>query len=425
MKKFLVSGSIAFALGPTMWAWEADVHYGLTRWLAIQAGFTPVSAERIAAGDLSADQGSYQPATWAVGFHVLLLGDRSASRSVQKLHFPSYGAVPGPPSQRAVDQKSGRALDWLKKDTQFVTSSVNELSELEDFGQALHSLQDSWSHEGEPDVPFRCFGLMPRSTLTWAHPVNRGGWAFHNADLTYLWKSDARNRPIDMARATFEAMVEYAHSHQDLLARHAADWSTLEPMVKRFIAADTKVGKKKWFESDPNIPFSSYGNPNFIDDLSLPRSSLGAFQMVQLTCNAAADLAGEISRVPGQVPRAIREFFDDFFKRWLVDRKISALVKDMVDVKEVGQELQGFGMAERAPEWTSKFLTMWLLQDHGFVNWNGHGVPNTPGFARLPLDPESSRETPQRRPYKSLDEVMIARGTGSPYTVEVVNWPLA
>src|SRR2546422_7474946 len=225
MKRSVVSASLVLALSSTVWAWEPDVHYGLTRWLAVKAGFTPEIDEQIAAADLSADQGNFDPAPWAVGLHILILGDKAASKHVQKLHFPSYGPVPGDPKQRSVQQNSSTALDWLKKDTQFQTSSANESTEVEDFGHALHSLQDSWSHEGVPDVAFRCFGIRPRSQLSWAHPIERGGWAVHDADLTYLWKADTKNRPIDMAHATFDALVEYGRTHPNLHQGQPAKWA--------------------------------------------------------------------------------------------------------------------------------------------------------------------------------------------------------
>jgi hypothetical protein len=83
VKKSLVSISLVLVLCSTLGAWEADVHYGLTRWLAVNAGFTPAAAELIASADLSADLGSFNPATWAVGFHILILGDVGASKRVQ------------------------------------------------------------------------------------------------------------------------------------------------------------------------------------------------------------------------------------------------------------------------------------------------------------------------------------------------------
>ena len=67
-------------------AWEADVHYGLTYWLARKAGFSPEEAQFIAAGDLSSDQGWYRPAPWAVALHVIVTGDLEASKAVQESH---------------------------------------------------------------------------------------------------------------------------------------------------------------------------------------------------------------------------------------------------------------------------------------------------------------------------------------------------
>jgi hypothetical protein len=37
-------------------AWEADVHFGLTKWLAIQAGFDRSEAETIAYGNQQVDR---------------------------------------------------------------------------------------------------------------------------------------------------------------------------------------------------------------------------------------------------------------------------------------------------------------------------------------------------------------------------------
>jgi hypothetical protein len=398
------------------------VHYGLTRWLAVNAGFTPAAAELIASADLSADLGSFNPATWAVGFHILILGDVGASKRVQQLHFPSYGPVPGDPGKRSVPQRSSRALDWLTKDTQFATSSASESAELEDFGLALHSLQDSWSHEGEPDVAFRCFGLTPRSQLSWAHPIDRGGWAVHDADLTYLWKSDLTNRPIDMAHATFDALVAYGGTHPNAQQHQPPKWDVLESRVKKFIEAGTKNDKKAWFESDPDIPFSSYKNQSFINGLSLPTSS-ATLRAIKFTCNTSADVIADVRRLTEQIPPAVRDFYDKFFEQWLIARRTSAVVESMVDLTEIGHELEGLGFAKRARDWSRKFLTMWLLSDHGFVNENGHGVPTAPGFEKLPLDPVPNVGPSPREPYKSVDEAILAPGSSSSFQIDAVEWP--
>jgi hypothetical protein len=93
--------SLFLALSSVSYGWEDDVHYGLTFWLAVKAGFKPQDAEMIAASNLAMDQGTYNPATWAT-LHVLLLDDPGAARAIQKNHFPSYGPVPGGPKQREV-----------------------------------------------------------------------------------------------------------------------------------------------------------------------------------------------------------------------------------------------------------------------------------------------------------------------------------
>src|SRR5436190_23624915 len=49
---FLVPGSVA--------AFERDVHFGLTKWLALQAGFNVPQADAIATGDQRVDSGDIQ-----------------------------------------------------------------------------------------------------------------------------------------------------------------------------------------------------------------------------------------------------------------------------------------------------------------------------------------------------------------------------
>jgi hypothetical protein len=41
-------------------AFESDVHYGLTQWLALKAGFDPAAARMIAIGDNRVDSGDMQ-----------------------------------------------------------------------------------------------------------------------------------------------------------------------------------------------------------------------------------------------------------------------------------------------------------------------------------------------------------------------------
>src|ERR1700712_857644 len=52
-----VALGIAMLLPVPSFGFEADVHFGLTRWLALRAGFTPSQADAIATGDQRVDAG--------------------------------------------------------------------------------------------------------------------------------------------------------------------------------------------------------------------------------------------------------------------------------------------------------------------------------------------------------------------------------
>ena len=43
---------------------------------------------------------------------------------------------------------------------------------------ALHPVEDSWSHQGEPDIPRAC-----SKQLVYGHPEQRGAWRKHESSL--------------------------------------------------------------------------------------------------------------------------------------------------------------------------------------------------------------------------------------------------
>jgi hypothetical protein len=59
---------------------------------------------------------------------------------------------------------------WIKQNILPVPPGSNRIV----LGQYLHTFQDSWSHQAEPDVPPTC-----NSMLAWAHAQVRGGWSCH------------------------------------------------------------------------------------------------------------------------------------------------------------------------------------------------------------------------------------------------------
>ena len=96
-------------------AWENDFHYGLTKWLALQAGFGREDAEKIAIANVEADVGS-EDAIHNVFFYACLFRDEKASERVRDLHFPTFETVPNPPRRRAVEAGSRAALHQTLKE---------------------------------------------------------------------------------------------------------------------------------------------------------------------------------------------------------------------------------------------------------------------------------------------------------------------
>ena len=80
----ILLAAITLVLASGAEAWESDVHFGLTYWLALQAGFTDDAARLVAEADLSLDRGiRTAPVAVAVGCRVegtRRHGDRGIAR---------------------------------------------------------------------------------------------------------------------------------------------------------------------------------------------------------------------------------------------------------------------------------------------------------------------------------------------------------
>jgi len=151
-------------------AWESDVHYVLTWWLAVQAGFSRGDADSIARADQSFDDSDHHSAIPTV-VSIVLSRDLGAARDLQRKHFPSDAQLPSPAMRRVVTPNSGPARAAVEAAIR-TNASATALQEL---GEGLHPFQDSWAHQGVPDVPLRpAIQLSPE--LSCAHPQARGGW---------------------------------------------------------------------------------------------------------------------------------------------------------------------------------------------------------------------------------------------------------
>src|SRR6266550_2888174 len=112
MKTIIVLMAVMASLGgERALAWEKDVHYGLTLWLSLQAGFSKEDAMEIARLTQAEDEGHVTPAT-DMQTLALMFGDESASRTVSRKHFPTSGKMNVKPKLRPVEA-GGPAAHFL------------------------------------------------------------------------------------------------------------------------------------------------------------------------------------------------------------------------------------------------------------------------------------------------------------------------
>jgi hypothetical protein len=393
------------------YGWETDTHYGLTKWLAVKAGFSLEDAEVIALAAQSPDEGRLYPAPFAVAQYTCFGRDLQASRFVQEHHFPSYGPVPGQPQNRAVvaGLTDGAADLGVRKEIATNFADIPRQQALSNFGMPLHPLEDSWSHQGIPDVP-----PWPCSReLSWGHPQDRGGWRLHEADITYLHVSDI----LATSARVYELMLVYLDHHPSFRSHSPVPWSELEPNVKKFAEAMTKGDKKRWFSSDPNVPFSSYTYKYFLDSINIPDGDyLPAAPLW-------ASQGGRILYVAQKTAPGCdcpQDFVELFLTLWIVKQSDTFL--ESVDISAAAARLaagtEGFKPEPRL--WVSTVFRMWLLRDHGLVSLLEHGTPvGGSGFSRLSEILQDTANYPPMRS-ESLEQAIRAPGTSAPFLLVAV-----
>ncbi len=387
----VVVASLCLARQPSLAAWEKDTHYGLTLWLGLRAGFSLSDAKRVAELTQGDDEGFVTPATMTESI-ALLIGDVSGARLTGRRHFPTSGAIPGEPAGRAVVPNSPAARHLL--DAAIAFQGADELDRL---GEAFHPFQDSWSHQGIPDTPLRP-GPAIRRLIALSHPAARGGWRQHNADLTYRFPQDA----LDTGRATFEAMCAFLKTHPRRAQRPCASWSALEADVRSFARASTRDEKRAWFAA--HLQHASVDLEELVN-VSLPgqskiRERLAWFATWGTTAVARATTPGRADIVRAAMvvgrgqpaappPPQLVERAQQFVALWLRDQNIDQAIQ-----RVAWRALQAqFGPEELDPSqdaiitWCRRFMTMWLVDDHGAIERAGHCDPKAAGYDELPQAP--------------------------------------
>ena len=224
----------AMAASVSALAWEDDVHYGLTWWLALKVGFTEEQAGWIASGDQGVDDSNVTGSVISTALSSCVAAEASGAATVAKNHFPSRVLPPSPAASRVV--LKGEPW-WETTRAAFPNVDKTEPT-LSSLGRYLHSLQDSWSHQGKPDIPYSC-----DEKFAWGHALARGGWSCHLADLTYKWAAGDDSDAMSMAKATYDALAKaYGKKPKE-------SWKSVKAQVATFAKLDDKFRKSQWLET--------------------------------------------------------------------------------------------------------------------------------------------------------------------------------
>ncbi|SEO24975.1 hypothetical protein SAMN02990966_01364 [Rhodospirillales bacterium URHD0017] len=240
---------VLFALASPAAAWEGDVHYGLTKWLATKAGFKPEQAEQIALGNVGFDRSRITDAVLTTIQAACIGVDETAAGQVHDHHFASEITVRNAPTSREV--KRGQVYKSKLLQTAPRIKDYQDPGDLRELGEYLHVFQDTWSHEGVPDVPYLC-----EPDLAWGHPIKRGGWSCHLADQTFYWHVQGGD-VLQMAEETYKILV-------DRKPGSAEYWSNLKAEIDAFAKARSKWEKDAWFDRQ------GFADRSFLQETSLP-----------------------------------------------------------------------------------------------------------------------------------------------------------
>ena len=326
-------------------AFERDVHFGLTKWLAIQAGFAVPEADAIATGNQRVDSGGMQFMESAP-IYACLKKDLESATDVARHHHPHGGSLPAAPGQRAVEAASPAAQSAANR---AVRDSVKQAPALLiHFGEALHSLQDSWSHQGVGEPPRQLVANLACDTsLMWTHPASRGGANSHRPDLTRDWPADT----LAMAKATYDTLQQYPQILG--VKRSPKAWSELVPAVKDFARASSKSQKHDWFVAH-GIPDTA-----FLEGISLPDGKK-VFD-ARWTGHKLPQLASLVS-TQHKVEPSLLDFFNRFFTQWVTTRDFNALATDFGG--RAGAPSSSVPTGINKADLIAR-LTAWRLRDHG------------------------------------------------------------
>lgn len=316
--------------------YENDVHFGLTRWLALQAGFDASQAVILATGNARVDSGRMD--SLELNLELACTGRHpQEAAEVQARHYPAGTAIPAAPAERAVQPGSREArapmADLLAR------SAGKEELLLMQFGGTLHVLQDSWSHAGVPGTAAPGAGLRCDPAHDSSHPATRGGPGSHDADLTHRHPQDV----LPMAEATYRALTGYPVLRGQ--QRKPAPWASLTGPLEAFAQARTKTAKRAWFVAQ------GVADTGFLEGVSLPDGpDPGPLEFTGRHLPTLKTLASTQHETPADV----LSFYERLLTRWLSPEPVTAVAREFAPAATPALRRE---LAAR--------LGLWKLRDHG------------------------------------------------------------
>ena len=372
VRAFVLAALAIYA--PGAFSYEDDVHYGLTKWLALAAGVSPEQAEVVALGDKFVD-GKALDAVKLTFFSACVGKDHVGSAQVQKHHFPGEKRPPQPPADREVKEDSAAARYLAEAQIANPTPGDSGRTSLSDFGVALHAYQDSFSHRGRPDVPgFLLINCDEK--LAWGHPQEHGGWTKHDADLTYL----KANQPfaVKMAEGTYSLLCEYRAKVQG--ASCSKPFTEFRSAVDRFVVASTKLAKWQWF-SAVNPFREHFPSCDFLREINLNDGQWDWCAEAKDNTDTLAGLAVAHLNSPPEaavIAESPAAFVRALLETWFVKRDVHSVAAFYLNA-------QGFRAAKGLSNVDNRDVRgaavqvfgAWLRRDHGSVR----GLLNLRGAA--------------------------------------------
>jgi hypothetical protein len=335
--------------GWSAFAWEADVHFGLTKWLALQAGFSREQAEWVASGDQGVDESWFTSPVTVTSISACIpdYTDPVGSILIHNNHFASKADTPNLPVNRAV--KAGEIWqDGRQRPPPTVDGSEASFLAL---GRFLHAFQDTWSHQGVPDIPLHC-----KERWAFGHPLTRGGWNCHNADLTYIWQ--AGDVP-QMALATYQILAGA------LAKAPLVEWKDLDPLVREFAGGVSKEAKDAWFQKYKF--FTDPTDRDFLRGISLPDcdpNKLCDPNAWMIMFGQNRDIIrqdwNEIvikTMVYPNVPQPVTRLFGEFFGRLTRQEDLSELIDFESVQQEYADALHVEGTCPKLYDSVTQFMT--------------------------------------------------------------------